>query len=686
MPRLALAGAVALACSLAPSLAAQTPLERRLLESVDTAVIRAHMRTLAARPHVAGTPAQRATADFVLRQMASWGLDTMRARYRVYLPYHDSTIVEVVRGSARERLDLSEPPIASDPTTREPAWPAMNGYSGAGDITAPVVYVGFGLARDYAALDSMGVDVRGKVVLARYGRSFRGIKAREAERAGAAALILYSDPLDDGFGLGAVYPDGLMRNPEGVQRGSIKNGQGDPSTPFGPSVAGAPRLEEGEMGLAIIPVVPIGYGNAERMLRHLQGAEVPSGWQGGIDITYRVGGDSAVLARVAVWPERGERAYKEIENTIGILRGAVVPDEWIIIGGHRDAWSPGAVDDVGGVISTMEAARAWGEAARAGLRPARTLVFGTWDAEEWGIIGSTEWVEEHAIELGAKAVAYINQDVVASGWQFGASGTASLHGLVREVTGLVRQPGDTGTVLARWRRTGATVSRPEPSLGDLGGGSDFIGFYNHLGIPSVGFGFGGPGGVYHSGYDTYTFVERLADPGYEAHRAASQVAALLLARLSETPLLPYDFEALGAYLPPLVERTARLPGAANLGTEFAELTVAAGELTAAGRLFNARRATVPSNLSARELAPANRVLRRVEAAFLRPEGLVGRPFLRNLLFVADIDDGYANVAFPTVVEALRRGDLSEARAAVQELTRRTRDAAALVHLASGALP
>lgn len=686
MPRLAPVGAVALACLLAPALAAQSSLERRLLESVDTAVIRSHMRTLAARPHVAGTPAQRATADYVLQQMASWGLDTVRARYRVYLPYHDSTIVEVVRGSSRDRLDLSEPPIASDPTTRETAWPAMNGYSGAGDVTAPVVYVGFGLARDYAVLDSMGVDVRGKVVLARYGRSFRGIKAREAERAGAAALIMYSDPLDDGFGLGAVYPDGLMRNPEGVQRGSIKNGQGDPSTPFGPSVAGAPRLDEGDMGLATIPVVPIGYGNAERMLRHLRGAEVPNGWQGGLDFPYRVGGDSAVLARVAVWPERGERAYKEIENTIGILRGAVVPDEWIIIGGHRDAWSPGAVDDVGGVISTMEAARAWGEAAKAGMRPSRTLVFGTWDAEEWGIIGSTEWVEEHAAELATKAVAYINQDVVASGWQFGASGTASLHGLVRDVTGLVRQPGDTGSVLARWRRSTVTASRPEPPLGDLGGGSDFIGFYNHLGIPSVGFGFGGPGGVYHSGYDTYTFVERFADPGYEAHRAAAQVAVVLLARLSEAAILPYDFATLGGYLPPLIERTQRLPGAEALGTEFADLRTAATELATAGRALDARRAAVAGRADLREMAAANRILRRVEAAFLRPEGLVGRPFLRHLLFVADIDDGYANVAFPTVVEALRRGDLPEARAAVQELVRRTRDATALVQLASGALP
>jgi N-acetylated-alpha-linked acidic dipeptidase len=392
------------------------------------------------------------------------------------------------------------------------------------------------------------------------------------------------------------------------------------------------------------------------------------------------------MARVAVWPERGERAYKEIENTIGILRGAVVPDEWIIIGGHRDAWSPGAVDDVGGVVSTMEAARAWGEAAKAGMRPSRTLVFGTWDAEEWGIVGSTEWVEEHAIELGAKAVAYINQDVVASGWQFGASGTASLHGLVREVTGLVRQPGDTSSVLARWRRNSTTAARPEPPLGDLGGGSDFIGFYNHLGIPSVGFGFGGPGGVYHSGYDTYTFVERFADPGYEAHRAASQVAAVLLARLSETPLLPYDFATLGAYLPPLVERTARLPGAAALGMEFAELTAAAGELAAAGRALNARRARVAASVGAADLVAVNRVLRRVEAAFLRPEGLVGRPFLRHLLFVADIDDGYANVAFPTVVEALRRGNAAEARAAVEELTRRTRDATALVHIALGAFP
>lgn len=663
----------------------QEALEARLRAVPDTASAQRHARTLAARPHVAGTPAQSATADYVLGQMASWGIDTLRVPFDVYLPYHDSTIVEVI-GATRVRLDLAEPVLAGDPTTQEKPWPAMNGYSGAGDVTAPVVYVNYGLPADYALLDSLGISVVGKVVIARYGRSFRGIKAREAEKFGAAALILYSDPLDDGFLQGDIYPDGPMRNPDGVQRGSIFNGQGDPSTPGWGSEPGARRLDHAEMKLGTIPVVPIGYGNAERILRQLGGASVPNPWQGGLGFRYHIGGND-ISARVAVWPERGDRAYKRIYNTLGVIRGRTLPKDVVIVGGHRDSWSPGAVDNVSGVVSILEAARAWGEAARRGEGPHRTLIFATWDAEEWGLVGSSEWVESLADSLDAHAVAYLNLDVSASGRMFNSSGTASLHALMRDVTRTVTQPGDTMSVYRHWALRTVTSQRPEPPLGDLGGGSDFAGFYNHLGIPSFDLGFGGPGGVYHSGYDTFTFMERFGDPGYLSHRAAGQMAAVLLARLANAEVIPYDYGDLGAYLGPLVERTRREPGAATITAELDSVAAAAKELEAAGHGFKvAQRAALDRGATHQELAAANAILRKVERAFVRTEGLVGRPFLRNLVFAADRDNGYANVQFPGVVEALRDGDTARAAAEAAELAERTREAARRVEAARSALP
>lgn len=665
--------------------AAERSLEALLQRIPDTASARQHARTLARAPHIAGTPAQRATADYVLRQMAEFGLDTMRMPFTVYLPFHDSTIVERITPT-RLRLDITEPSIESDPTTLLPRWPAMNGNSGAGDVTAPLVYVNFGLPADFATLDSLGVSVAGKIAIARYGRSFRGIKAREAERHGAIGLLIYSDPLDDGFAQGDVYPEGPMRPAGGVQRGSIFNGQGDPTTPGWASTAGAARRPLDSLPVAKIPVVPISYGNAQHFLQEMRGPSVPTGWQGGLPFRYHLG-DARVTARVAVWPERGERAYKEILNTFGAIRGSTFPNEVVIVGGHRDSWGPGAADNVSGVVSILEAARAWGEALRAGHRPLRTILFATWDAEEWGLVGSTEWVEMLRDSLAVNAVAYLNQDVAASGRSFGSSGTASLHGLMRDAVRGVQQPGDTVSVYANWALRTVTTQRPEPPMGDLGGGSDFAGFYNHVGIPSFDFGFGGAGGVYHSAYDTYTWMETFGDPGYLSHAAAGRLAAVLLSRLANAAIVPLDHGALGRYLVPLVERTRREPGAEAIGSALDGVKKAAGELATAGTRFTAARdAALRTESSPEGYAEANRRLRLVEPLLTRPSGLIGRPFLRNLIFAADRDNGYANVQFPGVVEALRDRDPVRARAEAVELAERIGNAARAVEFARSALP
>ncbi len=666
--------------------------QRRLeavLQSVpDTASARRHIRELASTPHVAGTPAQMRTADYVLQQMAEFGLDTMRTEYRVFLPFQDSALVELVAPD-RLRLDLTEPALPQDPATHEGVWPAMNGYSGVGDVTGPVVFVNYGLPADYAVLDSLAITVDGAVVIARYGRSFRGIKAREAEARGAAGLVLYSDPQDDGFFKGDVYPRGLMRPEQAVQRGSLYNGRGDPSTPGWPSLEGARRLPVDSMAIPTIPVVPMGYANAHQILERLEGPSVPQDWQGGLPFRYHVGGAGRVTLRVAVWPERGERAYKTIANTFGVIRGSLWPEELVIAGAHRDAWGPGAVDNVSGTVSLLEAGRALGAALAEGDRPLRTIVLATWDGEEWGLVGSVEWVEAMADTLTRNAVAYLNQDVAVAGRDFGASGTASLHDFIRELTATVQQPGDSVAVLVDWRRrAGSDESGDEPGIGNLGGGSDFAGFYNHLGIPSFGFGFGGTYGVYHSAYDSYHYITTFSDPGLLSHAAAGRLASVTLARLANGDIVPLDYQAFGTHLGELVDTVKAQ--VAELGwdtTNFAGLQQAAAELAGAGRAFNDLRDSVLLGTSpaADRLAQVNRELRRVEQAMTRPEGLVARPWMRNLIFASDLDNGYATIPLPSISEAIRSRDEALTRREIEDLTMRIGRATELVEEAGRVL-
>ncbi len=676
--------------------ARELALEQQLQAVPDTASAMEWTRALAAKPHVAGTPAQVETADYVMRQMASWGLDTQRIAFRVYLPYHDSTIVERVTPS-RMRLSLDEPPVPGDPTTQLTPWPAMNGGSGPGDVTAPLVYVNRGLPDDYRVLDSLGVDIKGKIAIVRYGGSFRGIKAREAESHGAIGLLIYSDPQDDGFVRGAVYPDGPMRNPQEVQRGSIYNGDGDPTTPDWASTVGARRVPEDSLDVAHIPVVPIGYGNAQLLMEDMRGVAVPAGWQGGMKFAYHVGGDSSAMARVAVWPERGDRAYKMIYDTFGRITGSEFPDEMVIVGGHRDAWGPGADDNISGTVSVMEAARAWAAAVRHGFRPRRTIVFATWDAEEWGLVGSTEWVQLMRDSLRADAVAYINQDESASGRNFGAGGTASLQGLVRRVARTVQMPGDTGSVYSHWARGGrgrrggsaavcrrAAHGRPGRRVGL------FAAFYNYLGIPSIETGFGGAAGWYHSAYDTYTAMEKFGDPGYLSHRAEGRLVAVLIARLADAEVIPYDDDALGDYLGALASSSApriHEPGVDRIGDALAEVRAAATDLQAAGARFNQTRDSVlkAARVTRAALTQTNRDLLHVEQRLTRPQGLVGRPFMKNLVFASDRDNGYANIALPGIAEALRDHDVARAGQEAADLATRIRAATAEVDAARAAL-
>ena len=663
--------------------ARERALEPILLEAGDAKAAVRDRRTLAAEPHVAGTPAQQRTAAYVLREMAAAGLDTSRADFSVYMPYPDSTVVELVTPT-HIRFALDEPPIPGDTTTYLTPWPAMNGTAGDGDVTAPLVYVNYGLIEDYATLDSLGISVKGKIVIARYGRSFRGIKAREAEKHGAVALIMYSDPQDDGYFRGDVYPEGPMRNADGVQRGSILNEEGDPSTPGWASVKGARRLPKDSMNISRIPVVPLGYGNATRLLEPMRGHDVPQRWQGGLPFRYHIGGTEAATARVGLWHQQGQSAFKTITNTYGIIRGSTWPDEIVIVGGHRDAWGPGARDNVGGVASILQAARSWGAALKAGHRPRRTLILATWDAEEWGLVGATEWVESKEDSLRKRVVAYLNLDDAADGRRFGASGTSSLHPFIRQLAHAVQQPAESVSVYQAWSAGGRGGNGAEPRVGDLGGGSDFGAFYNHLGLPSLDFGFGGGGGTYHSAYDTYTFQDRFGDPGGWSIVAAGQLTALTLARLGNADVPAFDYAYLGEYIGRLAREVATRDSARG-AVNVAALSDAAGRLAEAGRRFADTRDAALTAPNAKAIRAANAELRQVEVSLARPSGLAGRPWYRNLLFAADRNNGYANIALPGIAEAVEDGDAAREAAEVADLTARVTAAAGHLDRATAAL-
>lgn len=617
----------------------------------------AHSKFLSMRPHMAGTPAQERTRDYVVAQMKSWGLETEVRAYKVWMPHPVSTRVWRLSPHPVE-LKLEEGPIAEDTTSVAfKQVMAFNGYGAAGDVSGEVVYVNYGLIEDYAQLDSMGVSVKGKIAMARYGRSYRGIKAREAEKHGAAGLLIYSDPADDGFMRGDVYPTGPMRPANGIQRGSVMNPNGDPSTPGYPSVSGAKRIPVSEMEVPRIPVLPISYGNAGELLRGLDGHSIPQSWQGALPFRYHVG-PGPVRARMAVTTDATTNPYKDIWDTFGVIRGSVYPDEIVMMGGHRDAWGPGAADNVSGTVSVLEAARAIAEQVKAGKRPKRTIVFATWDAEEWGLLGSTEFVEEDSVRLRDHAVAYLNQDDVANGPNFGAGGSPSLRALIRDVANEVPDPSRQGSVYEVWRkRANLAADSLEPQMGDPGGGSDFAGFYNHLGVPIADWGFGGPQGVYHSAYDSYHWMSKFGDPTFEIHATTARLGAAMLLRLANADVLPYDYVEFARTVRKFAGQVSQSIGDKRWKVSAAGLSGAIDKLEVAAAAFaKARDNALTAQPSADRVARVNAALLQVERHLTRPQGLVTRPWFRNVIYASDENNGYSTMVFPSVNEAIRAND------------------------------
>jgi N-acetylated-alpha-linked acidic dipeptidase len=702
--------------------------ERAFRAEIKAENVGAYMKHMAARPHHVGSPFGREVADWILARFREWGLEARIETFKVLFPTPRQRTVELV-APVRFAAKLEEPALADDPTSgqRSEQLPSYNAYSIDGDVTAPLVYVNYGVPDDYEELERLGVSVKGAIVIARYGRSWRGIKPKVAAEHGAVGCIIYSDPADDGYVQGEVFPNGPFRPRGGVQRGSVADApyhSGDPLTPGVGATEDAKRLPLSEAKtLTKIPVLPISYGDAQPLLDALEGPVAPTGWRGGLPITYRVGpGPARVhLAVQANWD------LKPAHDVIATIPGAVEPDQWVLRGNHHDAWVNGAEDPISGMAPLLEEARALGVLLKQGWRPRRTIVLAAWDAEEPGLLGSTEWAETHAEELRRKAVAYVNTDGNGRGY-LGANGSPMLEPLVNDVARALADPESGVSVHRReqLRRLSEAKtkeereelrSRADLRIAPLGSGSDYTPFYQHLGIASLHVGYGGEddGGIYHSIYDDMTWFTRYSDSDFAYGRLLAQTAGTLVLRLAEAEVIPYDFRSQADTLKKRAgevrklleeeqekarERNRQLEEGVFQATRdprrplsaprkkdvpphlnFAPLDNALEHLAAAAERYEA--ALAKADLAGS--GAVNALLVDSERRTSSPDGLPGRPWYRNLLDAPGLYTGYSAKTLPSVREAIELGKWAEAESEAARVAKALESQAALVEQAAGAL-
>lgn len=656
--------------------------EFRAVPAPDSA--REHLRKLTAEPHIAGSKEDYATAIYVRDQIRSYGIPSELKEYEVLLPYpKQPSIVELVR-PRRERLTVKEAVVPEDPSSRNPKIvPLFNGYSASGDVTASLVYVNYGLPPDYEALKKLGVDVKGKIAIARYGNSFRGVKAQVAQEQGAVGLIIYSDPADDGYMQGDVYPKGPWRPASSAQRGSVQflsTGPGDPLTPGQPSIPGTPRLKLEEVKtIPQIPVQPISYGDARRLLEPLRGPLRPKGFQGGLPFPYHLGGSDYVRVHLKTMMDFQVR---KIWNVISRIDGAEEKDRWVIMGNHRDAWVFGAVDPNSGTTAMLEAARAFGSLLKKGWKPRRTIVLCSWDAEEYGLLGSAEWAEEYVSELQAKAVAYLNVDAAVSGANFGASSVPSMWKLIRGATRDVKDPKSGKSIYERWQER-AREQLPDPELtnadvvsdksiaeariGALGSGSDFTPFLQHVGVPSSDMGFGGDYGVYHSAFDSFYWMSHFGDPDFVYHVAAAQMWGTVAMRLADAAALPLDYRDYATQVRDFFDATMKTARRRKLASGFDEkpMTTAIKNFADQAEKLEQDRQAALSELERSggdvndrqkralvRLRLINDALMGAERSLLDERGLRGRSWYRHQIYAPGTYTGYAAQPLPDFQQAL----------------------------------
>jgi N-acetylated-alpha-linked acidic dipeptidase len=695
----------------------EAKIEDRFLAVPDAKLAGQHLKTLTAEPHLAATPEDRKTAEYVAQKFRAAGLETEIVPYRVLLNQPKEVRVEaydaqgklLMTGPTREHVDGDV--YEDDPRVVMP----FNGSSGSGDVTGEVVYANYGRLEDYDQLAAQHVDLHGKIVLVRYGGNFRGVKVYIAELRGAAGVLIYSDPADDGYYKGDAYPQGPWRPETGVQRGSVQYLFKYPGDPETPGVASTQNLPDSARMSPLgnqphIISIPISYHDAAPILHALKGLSVPQGWQGALPFRYHLGsagaatgaGQSSVKVHLVSVQDYQRRI---IWDVIGKVKGSEFPDEWVVAGNHRDAWVYGAVDPSSGTAAMLESVHGIGVLLKQGWRPKRTLIFASWDAEEEGLIGSTEWVEQHGKEL-ERAVAYFNTDVAVSGPDFSASAVPSLKQFVREITRSVPSPLG-GTVYQEWRinhpaqnEHPAQADRPgqdghptqndhrvsntapeagvEVQVGDLGSGSDYTPFLQHAGVPSTDIGSTGPYGVYHSVFDNYAWFTQNADPEFVYLQEMARVFGLEAVRMADADVLPYDYVAYAGAISSYIEAARRKSGAPGDKTwwgrwkdpnpgvkslDFGPAQAAAMRFAAAAMRVRGQQIAVSG-----DIAKLNAALRQTETALTTEAGLPNRPWYRHTIYAPGEFTGYAAVVLPGVNEALDAHDVSRTARQLEVLT------------------
>jgi N-acetylated-alpha-linked acidic dipeptidase len=668
----------------------------------DPAKLRAYVERMSARPHHLGSPYDKENAEWLLARMREFGWDAKMETFDVLFPTPKERLLEMT-APTRFTAKLQEPAVAGDSTSNQQAeqLPTYNAYSIDGDVTGPLVYVNYGIPADYDELDRRGISVKGAIVIARYGGSWRGIKPKVAAEHGAVGCLIYSDPRDDGYYQGEVFPKGPYRPRDGVQRGSVMDMPvypGDPLTPGVGAVKDAKRLAIKEAAtLTKIPVLPISYGDAQPLLAALEGPVAPERWRGALPLTYRIGPGARVHLKLAFnWD------IKTVYNVIARIPGSSDADEWIIRGNHHDAWVNGADDPVSGAAVLLEEARALGMLVKQGWKPRRTIVYCLWDGEEQGLLGSTEWAEHHAEELRRHAAVYINTDASGRGY-LGMSGS---HTLEKFINGVARDIEDPEKKISAWKRLQLqrianpaerqeARQRPDLRIGALGSGSDYTAFIDHLGIASLNLYFGGEdgGGIYHSIYDDFYWYTHFADTDFTYGRALSQTVGTAVMRLASAPLLPYDFSGFtdtvrryieevqklardrrddilernrqheeGVFeatsdpkrplLPPKREPVPPFLNFAPLENGFAALARTAERYD---RALARASESGGAALARASLAEVNRSLVAVERALTLNDGLPGRPWFKHQIYAPGFYTGYGVKTLPAVRESIEQG-------------------------------
>ncbi|HXU45595.1 MAG TPA: transferrin receptor-like dimerization domain-containing protein [Thermoanaerobaculia bacterium] len=683
--------------------AAERALEKKLDAALDREDQKAWMKRLTAHPHHIGSEYDRQNSLFIADLFRSWGFTTRIEDFYPLFPTPKERVLELI-APTRFQPTLSEPPVPGDASSAQSAemLPPFNAYSIDGDVTGELVYVNYGIPDDYEQLERRGIDVAGKIVIARYGHSWRGIKPKVAAEHGAIGCILYSDPADDGYGVGDVYPKGGWRNDRAVQRGSVADGplhSGDPLTPGVGATKDAQRLDRKDAKtITKIPVLPISYGDALPFLKALDGPVVPPDWRGALPIAYHFGPGPAKVHLKLVFDWK----LTPIHDVIAVLPGAELPDEWVIRGNHYDAWVHGALDPISGMVAVLSEAKAIGALAKDGWRPRRTLVYAAWDAEEPGLLGSVEWAETHADELRAKAVAYVNSDSNSRGY-LGIRGSSSLEAMINDVARDVVDPEKSVSV---WTRARATAlidgtaeekrearDRPNLRIGPLGSGSDYTPFIQHLGIAALDLGYGGEEqyGQYHTAYDNFEHFSRFVDPDFAYGVILAQTGGRTVLRLAEADVLPFEFtgsaDTISKYVDEVtkladdlrdkaVEENLRIDDGSYALTfdpkethvvpkrqeavpylNFAPLRNSLAALQASARVYSkavTARAAAGKPLSTEERAELDRLLIGTERALTRPEGLPGRPWFVHQIDAPGFYTGYGAKTLPAVREAIEQ--------------------------------